>query len=99
LPPLIRLDTEFHIAIYRLSGNPCFEEILQPHWPHLHRAMAAVLALPDYRSRAWAEHTEIATRILAGDALDAERLAREHALFAGLITQERMSAMAVSAKA
>jgi DNA-binding GntR family transcriptional regulator len=99
LPQLIRLDTEFHIAIYRLSGNPGFEEILQPHWPHLHRAMAAVLTLSDYRSRAWGEHKEIAARILAGDAADAERLAREHALFAGLITQERMSAMAGIAKA
>jgi DNA-binding GntR family transcriptional regulator len=96
---LIRLDTEFHLALYRLSGNPSFEEILQPHWPHLHRAMAAVLALPDYRSRAWSEHAEIAARIFAGDAADAERLAREHALFAGLVIHERMSKMASIAEA
>ncbi len=27
LPLLVRLDTEFHLALYRLSGNPGFEEI------------------------------------------------------------------------
>jgi DNA-binding GntR family transcriptional regulator len=94
LPALIRLDTEFHLSIYKLSGNPSFEEILQPHWPHLHRAMATVLVLAGYRARAWTEHAGIADSIIAGDAAEAERLAREHALVAGRITQERMSTMA-----
>jgi DNA-binding GntR family transcriptional regulator len=94
LPVLIRLDTEFHLSIYKLSGNPSFEEILQPHWPHLHRAMATVLVLAGYRVRAWAEHAGIATCIIGGDAAEAERLAREHALIAGRMTQERMSTMA-----
>jgi DNA-binding GntR family transcriptional regulator len=46
-----------------------------------------------------AGHAGIAARILAGDAVDAERLAREHAFAAGLTTQERMSTMASTAKA
>jgi DNA-binding GntR family transcriptional regulator len=97
LASLMRLDTVFHLSIYRLSGNPSFEEIVEPHWPHLHRAMATVLTVPDYWARAWTEHAGIADRVLAGDGANAERLAREHALFAGRVTQERMAEMTTAA--
>jgi DNA-binding GntR family transcriptional regulator len=93
LPALIRLDTEFHLALYGLSGNPSFEEIVEPHWPHLRRSMATVLAAPDYRARAWAEHAAITERVLEGDEVGAEQLAREHAINAGLTTEERMGSV------
>ncbi len=40
---LVRLDIAFHQTLYRLSGNPAFEEMVGPYWPHLSRSMAAVL--------------------------------------------------------
>ena len=97
LPLLVRLDTEFHLALYRLSGNPSFEEIVGPQWPHLRRSMATVLGAPDYRARAWAEHAEIAAHVMAGDAKGAERAASEHAFGAGRATEQRMSGMSEAA--
>jgi DNA-binding GntR family transcriptional regulator len=52
------------------------------------RPTAIMLTLPGYQVQAWAEHTGIAARILVGDGAEAERLAREHGLAAGRITQE-----------
>lgn len=97
LPLLVRLDTEFHLALYRLSGNPGFEEIVAPQWPHLCRSMAAVLAAADYRSRAWAEHSEIAAAVMAGDAEGAERAASAHAFGAGRASEQRMGGVAEAA--
>lgn len=94
LPELVQRDTEFHLALYRLSGNPAFEEMVAPQWPHLRRSMATVLSAVDYRAHAWAEHAEITARVLAGDASGAERSARQHALDAGLATERRLTAAA-----
>ena len=93
LPKLLQLDMNFHVAIYRLSGNAAVEETIAPLWPHLRRAMATALAAADYPSRFWAEHTEIADFILQGDAAAAEHAASAHALGAGRTTAERMSAL------
>jgi DNA-binding GntR family transcriptional regulator len=90
LADLIALDADFHRALYRLSGNPAIEEMAAPHWLHMRRAMAAVLTNADYRTRAWNEHRAIADRVLAGDAAGAEAAARDHALTAGITTEERL---------
>ena len=92
LAELIALDVDFHRAIYRLSGDPAIEEMVAPQWPHMRRSMASVLAQPDYRSSAWAEHADIARHILAGDADAAERAALAHAQTAGRMTEERLRA-------
>lgn len=97
VPVLVRLDVDFHQALYRLSGNPAFEEMVGPHWPHLRRSMATVMAMPDYRARAWAEHAGIVARVLAGDGEGAERAARDHALGAGHTTEERLGGAARTA--
>ena len=89
---LVRLDVDFHQALYRLSGNPTVEEIIEPHWPHLRRSMATVMAALDYRASAWAEHADIVARVLAGDGEAAERAARDHAIGAGRKTEERLGA-------
>src|SRR4051812_8297456 len=44
LAELIARDVAFHRAIYALSGNPAVEEMIAPHWPHMRRSMATVLA-------------------------------------------------------
>jgi DNA-binding GntR family transcriptional regulator len=91
LPALIRADMEFHREIWRLSGNAAIEEMLVPHWPHLARSMAAVLAPPAYRARVWAEHGEIVRHVLAGDAAGAARAASDHAETAGRTTCARLA--------
>jgi len=90
LSRLIALDVDFHTAIYRLAGNPAIEEMIAPHWPHMRRSMATVLAALDYRESAWTEHETIAAQILAGNARAAESAAQSHALTAGRRTEERL---------
>jgi len=93
LADLIARDTDFHRAVYRLSGNPAIEEMAASQWPHMSRSMAAVLTDPDYRKRAWTEHRAIARRIVEGDADAAEAAARDHALDAGKVTEARLRSL------
>ncbi|MGA0530999.1 GntR family transcriptional regulator [Hansschlegelia sp. KR7-227] len=93
LGDLIALDVDFHRALYRLSGNPAIEEMAGPQWPHMRRSMAAVLTDTDYRTRVWAQHREIAGRVLAGDGPGAEGAAQAHALDAGRATEERLRSL------
>ena len=97
LARLIALDVDFHSAIYSLSGNPAVEEMIAPHWPHMRRSMATVLAELDYRESAWAEHETIAAHVLAGNAKAAEAAALAHAQTAGRMTEEKLRAIDVAA--
>jgi DNA-binding GntR family transcriptional regulator len=90
LAELIARDVDFHRAIYALSGNPAIEEMIAPHWPHMRRSMATVLAELDYRESAWSEHETIAAHVLSGNAKAAEAAALAHALGAGRMTEERL---------
>ena len=92
LAELIARDVDFHRAIYALSGNPAIEEMIAPHWPHMRRSMATVLAELDYRESAWSEHETIAAHVLSGNARAAEAAALAHALSAGRMTEERLRA-------
>lgn len=94
---MVRLDVAFHHALYHLSGNPVFEAMTHASWPHFSRSMAAVLAVPGYCQRAWAEHAIILARIVAGDPAGAEQTARDHALTAGRTTMSRLNEMAQAA--
>jgi DNA-binding GntR family transcriptional regulator len=91
IPVLVRADTDFHRALYRLSGNPAIEEMTAPLWPHLMRSMATVLREPDYATRVWhQEHAAILRHILAGDPVQAEKAARDHAATAARLTAEHL---------
>lgn len=91
IPVLVRSDTEFHRALYRLSGNPAIEEMMAPLWPHLMRSMASVLREPDYAARVWQqEHGTILRHILNGDSVQAEEAARAHATTAARLTAEHL---------
>lgn len=91
LRELIDLDAAFHRAVYRLSGNPAVEETAAPQWPHVRRAMAAVLMDAPYRANVWDEHAEIVARIVAGDAAGAEAAARAHVTRAGSAIEARLA--------
>ena len=95
IPILVRADTDFHRALYRLSANPAIEDITAPWWPHLMRSMASVLREPNYATRVWHhEHAEILRHILAGDPGNAESAARAHAATAARLTAERLQPQA-----
>jgi DNA-binding GntR family transcriptional regulator len=91
IPVLVRADTDFHRALYHLSGNPAIEEMTAPLWPHLMRSMATVLREPDYATRVWKqEHAAILRHVLAGDPAQAETTARAHAATAARLTAEQL---------
>ena len=92
LSELTAADVAFHSAIYQLSGNPAIQETVAPQWPHMRRAMAAVLDGLAYRASAWAEHEAIVAAILAGQADAAQALAQTHALTAGRNIEQRLTA-------
>jgi DNA-binding GntR family transcriptional regulator len=84
------LDVAFHQVIYGLCGNPTIEETLAPLWPHIQRAMNAVMAVDEIRTRAWREHAEIVRLVRAGDAEGAASAAWSHAANAGSETEQRL---------
>lgn len=80
---MIDADMCFHHLIYAASGNPLIAETANHHWPHIRRAMGAVLQTIGLRRPVWDEHEAILQAINSGDADRAERLAREHCERAG----------------
>jgi DNA-binding GntR family transcriptional regulator len=96
LAELVDADVDFHVALYRLSGNPWVEEITQPHWVHFRRSMHAVLEDRAQRGEVWPEHAEILDAVLAGDAERAGDLAEQHARRAGDTTASRLAAQATT---
>lgn len=75
---MIDADMQFHHLIYAASGNPLIAETANHHWPHIRRAMGAVLQTVGMRRSVWDEHEAILQAINGGDADLAERLACEH---------------------
>ena len=88
---LVDADVRFHVALYRLSGNPWLEEITRPHWVHFRRCMQTVLEDRARRGEVWPEHAEILAAVTAGDPERAGDLAERHARRAGDETAERLS--------
>jgi len=81
--PMIDADTQFHHMLYAASGNPLIAATANHHWPHIRRAMGAVLQTVGLRRPVWDEHEAILQAINCGEADLAERLAREHCERAG----------------
>jgi len=69
-PELVRADYQFHLALYRLSGNPVIEQVMTGLWPHIMRSMLAVLEYGDQDAAAvaWDEHAKITAHIITGNA-------------------------------
>ena len=94
---LIEADVAFHDCIYQCSGNGALPDMVRDMWPHFRRCMGAVLSQRDLRRAIWDQHRSIAAAILAGDAIRAESLARDHALQSSQQTWQRMTADGVDA--
>lgn len=94
---LIAADVAFHRALNELSGNPLLGETAARQWPHIRRAMGAVLAEGGrLRQRVWDEHAAILAAVRAGEADRAEALARAHVERAGSETRQRLLALAAA---
>lgn len=92
LAELVADDVDFHVALYRLSGNPWLEEITRPQWVHFRRSMHAVLEDQSLRGEIWPEHANVLDAVLTGDPERAARLAEQHARTAGETTASRLLA-------
>ncbi len=79
-----RLDTEFHLALGKLSGNALLPVLMEALRGSMEREMLAgysrLESWEPVRERLIAEHGQIATAIEAGDADAASRLLEDHIL-------------------
>jgi len=89
--PMIEADLAFHHLVYDASSNPFIAESAGRHWHHIQRAMGSVLQVAGAREHVWDEHQAILDAINAGDAVLAERLAREHCEAAGRSLSARLA--------
>jgi DNA-binding GntR family transcriptional regulator len=71
-------DVAFHLALYRLSGNPVIEDMTAPHWVHFRRSMQEVLNDPGAYPPVWEQHQAIFDALVAADAAAAEKLCLDH---------------------
>ena len=78
VPKLIEIDMEFHMLIYRLSGNYLIEETMELYWNHLRRGMREVLRHRDYQPNVCREHAGIFSAITSGNVAEARQLSLEH---------------------
>ncbi len=75
---MIAADMAFHEFIYSLSGNPLLAPSMETHWTQTQRVMGEVLMRDDKPRDIWDQHEALLGAVLAGDAEQAERLARRH---------------------
>jgi DNA-binding GntR family transcriptional regulator len=80
LHQLVECDVRFHQFIYEASGNELLSQTMQTHWHHTRRVMSTYLRLPASFRGVWSEHQAILDALIAGNARQAEKLSREHAL-------------------
>jgi DNA-binding GntR family transcriptional regulator len=78
VPRLVAADRRFHQFIYELSGNPLVAPAMAVHWSYAERVMAEVLQRDEKPRDIWDQHAAMLDAIAAGDAAQAERLARAH---------------------
>ena len=74
----INADMDFHVSLYRLSGNSLIEDISRAHWVHFRRSMRAVLTNPVEHPQVWKDHREILNAVQDGDSDQAHRLSVQH---------------------
>jgi DNA-binding GntR family transcriptional regulator len=75
---MVAADQQLHLFLCNLSGNRYVVPTLASHWTPLRRAMAEVLVSDETPRDIWDQHAAILDAVAAGDAEQAETLAREH---------------------
>ncbi len=84
-------DYQFHLAMYRLSGNKVIEQMMNGRWAHI---MRAIITSDSYDTlvQAWDEHATLARTVLSGSVLEASELAARHVQRAGIDLCNRLAA-------
>ena len=75
---LMDLDLRFHTRLYEMVGNRILNEVMNSHWTHTRRVMAATLKESGYSQTAWDEHAAIIDAIDAHDVPSAGKRAAAH---------------------
>jgi DNA-binding GntR family transcriptional regulator len=78
VPRMVAADRRFHEFLYELSGNPLVAPTMAAHWTYTERVMAEVLQRDETPRDIWDQHAAVLEAIAAGDAEQAEALARGH---------------------
>ena len=76
-------EFQFHVALYRLSGNTVIEQMMNGRWAHIMRALITAHAKADILV-AWEEHAAIADCVLRGSVLEASELVSRHVQRCGI---------------
>ncbi len=79
---LAECDLEFHAIIIEASGNETLKQVLDQLRDYVLRFRRMSIGLAGRPEEILAEHTAIAEAVAAGRGEEAERLTREHLLFA-----------------
>ena len=75
---LKELDTEFHLIIYKASGNRTLSKILTELHRNIRSYRRIALTVPGRLAKSIEEHRDILTAIKSGDAEKAEKLTSLH---------------------
>ncbi|WP_039874691.1 GntR family transcriptional regulator [Herbaspirillum frisingense] len=82
-PEIAMAEFQFHVALYRLSGNTVIEQMMNGRWAHIMRALITIHARADILV-AWEEHAAIADCVLRGSVLEASELVSRHVQRGGI---------------
>jgi DNA-binding GntR family transcriptional regulator len=75
---MVQADMALHNCIYELSENALIAVEMESHWLYARRIMGEVLTREEKPRDIWNQHESMVEAIIAGDADQAEQLAREH---------------------
>ena len=75
---MIKADIAFHDFIYTLCDNPLIASAMETHWTNTQRVMGEVLMRDERPRDIWNQHETLLQAVIAGDAMQAEKLARQH---------------------
>ena len=75
---MIAADIKFHDFIYSLSANPLIAPAMQVQWTNTQRVMGEVLMRDETPRDIWDQHEALLAAVMAGDAVLAETMARQH---------------------
>lgn len=74
----VKLNREFHEAVYKASGYPLLTKIISGLWDNIERYIMTYIALPGRMELAQQQHRELITFCEKKDAIQAESLLQRH---------------------
>ncbi len=75
---MIAADISFHDFIYAMSENPLIAPTMEAQWMYTQRVMGEVLMRDERPRDIWDQHEAMLDAVVAGQAAEVEKLARQH---------------------